>query len=119
MTFSFVILGKPLPQRRPIVLRRGFTIDPPESKKAKNVIAKIAFVEMIKQKRAIMEGPVSVSLAFFGADKRTDLDNLIKLCLDAVKGVVWKDDRQVHQLFAIKRDADKESARTLVRIIEQ
>ena len=119
MRLSFVIPGKPLPQKRPIVRRAGWTIDPPESVKEKRRIATIALMEMAKQRWAMTDQPVKVSLTFHGANKLCDIDNLVKLCLDAVKGVVWKDDRQVQQLFAIKRDSTKVSARTCFRISEQ
>jgi crossover junction endodeoxyribonuclease RusA len=34
--------------------------------------------------------------------KRPDLDKLIRACLDAMTGVLWKDDSQVYSLGAIK-----------------
>jgi crossover junction endodeoxyribonuclease RusA len=34
--------------------------------------------------------------------KRPDLDKLIRACLDAMTGVLWKDDSQVFSLSAIK-----------------
>lgn len=35
--------------------------------------------------------------------KRPDIDNLVKFVLDAINGVIWKDDAQVTELYAQKR----------------
>lgn len=49
--------------------------------------------------------------------QRKDLDNLVKLVLDAANGVIWKDDVQVETLIAtLQRDTCKEgSTRILAR----
>lgn len=44
-----------------------------------------------------------------------DLDNLEKLCLDALNGVAWDDDRQVNNLSGIKLDRYRD-ARELTTI---
>lgn len=63
-----------------------------------------------------VEGPVSVRLVFDydtdtttiviedgdGKATRPDVDNLAKLCLDALNGIAWRDDGQVSVLVAIK-----------------
>lgn len=47
--------------------------------------------------------PVSVSVTFYRSTRRrVDVDNLVKLVLDAAKNVVWLDDDQVFQLHARK-----------------
>lgn len=38
---------------------------------------------------------------------KPDLDNLIKFTFDCLNGVVWNDDRQVHELDAHKRFSDR------------
>lgn len=48
-------------------------------------------------------GDVAVSLSFYLPDhRRRDADNLSKAVLDALNGVIWKDDTQVQQLFIRK-----------------
>lgn len=56
----------------------------------------------------VCDGPVSVALTFHpkttkqgrASETRLDLDNVIKVTLDALNGVAWVDDRQVVKLVA-------------------
>jgi Holliday junction resolvase RusA-like endonuclease len=50
-----------------------------------------------------LTGPVSVRIVFsLGNARRVDLDNLSKAILDAINGIVIKDDRQVVNLHLMK-----------------
>jgi Holliday junction resolvase RusA-like endonuclease len=44
-----------------------------------------------------------------------DADNLLKVCLDSVKGVIWNDDAQVVDARCIKRFSDKPALRIEIR----
>lgn len=69
--------------------------------------------------RAVLTGPVRISVAFFlprpkKYSKRgvyvehltkPDVDKLLRAILDALKGTVWQDDRQVVVVEAVKRYA--------------
>ncbi len=44
--------------------------------------------------------PLEVFLAFWWANHRQDLDNLVKAILDAASGIVWADDRWVDPIEA-------------------
>jgi Holliday junction resolvase RusA-like endonuclease len=99
---AFHVPGKPKPQKRPIVMKRGWTIDPPESKKAKKIIGQYAMIAMADQ-ATILEGPAAVTLTFYGAHPLSDIDNLSKLVLDALKGICWRDDRQVKELHVFNK----------------
>lgn len=46
--------------------------------------------------------------------RRLDLDNVAKACLDALTGVVWKDDSQVVRLSVVRVDATHEAITVLV-----
>lgn len=46
-------------------------------------------------------GPLSVTLAYFCAALGVDIDNIVKPILDAMKGVVYCDDRQIVQVESI------------------
>ena len=52
--------------------------------------------------------PLSVSLVFTfpGGWHQADIDNQIKSVLDAANDIVWKDDRWVDALTAIRRNGD-------------
>lgn len=54
------------------------------------------------EKRRIHKTPV-VKIQFTFADKRKhDIDNYLKLCLDALNGVMWEDDNDIVQLHVYK-----------------
>jgi len=61
--------------------------------------------------REVSEKPVKMMIEFYRSDqRRVDLDNLLRPILNALKGIVWKDDSQIHELTAIK-DVDKDNPR--------
>lgn len=47
--------------------------------------------------------------------RRIDGDNVAKACLDALCGIVWRDDSQVMRLLVEKRDGPRERITLLVR----
>jgi Holliday junction resolvase RusA-like endonuclease len=50
---------------------------------------------------------LEVALKFFTATAvRGDIDNLVKTVLDALNGVVWKDDKQITALYAEVTEKD-------------
>lgn len=140
MTFP----GEPVPQGRPRFSGRGekaVAIDPPESRNAKAFIRMTASSKRKKKNiEKIAAGhPVAYRIEFVhklpkswskakkerfsGALKtsKPDQDNLLKLPLDAFKGVLWDDDSQVAVCYGIvkryanyDRETDKqEEARTI------
>lgn len=60
---------------------------------------------------------VSVTLRIFQARKSGDLDNRVKVLLDALRGLVYQDDSQVVELHAFRGD-DKANPRVEVEIRE-
>jgi crossover junction endodeoxyribonuclease RusA len=60
-------------------------------------------------------GPLAVALVFYRPRKSGDLDNRIKVCLDALNGIAWSDDDQVVELHAYRRD-DKAEPRVTVSV---
>ena len=62
------------------------------------------------------EGAVAVRLDFYRPAKRGDLDNLIKVTLDALIGYAYADDEQVTEIHAVRRD-DKNNPRVEVEIV--
>ena len=95
--FEFVVAGSPVSQqtrRRELlrewiqtvqqVARQGWVTEPP------------------------LAGAVAVTITFFYDSDLLDVDNIPKPVLDALKGIVYDDDRQVSDLLCRKRDLSEE-----------
>lgn len=61
-------------------------------------------------------GPVSVTLHWFRARRSGDLDNRIKVLLDALQGLAYLDDKQVVELHAYRHD-DKANPHAEVTVV--
>lgn len=109
--------GKPVPCPRPRVGKHGAYFS--DGYKAWRETAQVLLRDAcVKQNGGrLIEGPVKVVVAFYGAHKSADLDNLIKSVLDASQGTIFVNDRQVVELRAAKHDGDK--PHTAIEIVEQ
>jgi len=60
-------------------------------------------------RKKVITSPVTIEVTLYFGDKRKrDIDNFNKLILDAMSGVVWKDDSQITEMKTSKRyDKDK------------
>ena len=67
--------------------------------------------------RAPLEGPVVVTLTLYRPAKRGDLDNRVKVLLDALNGIAYRDDSQVVELHAYRRE-DRANPRVEVDVME-
>jgi len=54
-----------------------------------------------------LAGDVSVTLNVHRPARRGDLDNSIKVVLDAIKGIAFEDDKQVSEIHAYRHEAPK------------
>ena len=66
----------------------------------------------------LMEGQVVVTVSLYRPRKSGDLDNFFKVALDALQGVVYKDDKQVIEIHAYRHD-DKQNPRAVVTVQEK
>lgn len=64
-----------------------------------------------------LAGPVVVSVALYRPQRRGDLDNTLKVLLDALKGIAFVDDSQVVEIHARRFD-DKANPRVEVTVEE-
>jgi len=113
------IPGNPVPLARARVSTRGGfprMYDPPKNKEAKEAIAIMARREM--GSLPPMKGPLLIHTRFYlqkpkgkirvnstpypQPDCKPDLDNLVKLVLDALNGITYEDDAQCVQISATK-----------------
>jgi Holliday junction resolvase RusA-like endonuclease len=123
---TFTIYGDIVAQQRPKFARIGKyiqTYDPKPCKEYKKVVQLFANQAVAQQKGFVpYEGPVEVVVWFFFAipksysmakrmdaangrirpTGRPDLDNLVKGVMDAVNGILWKDDSIVVALHTKK-----------------
>lgn len=68
-------------------------------------------------KKQPLENSLSVAVDFYFGDKRKrDIDNFNKLWMDALEGIVYKNDCQIEELV-IKKDYDKENPRIEINIV--
>ena len=71
------------------------------------MLARVAGVDML-------DGDVTMELRLFRPAKRMDIDNHLKVILDSMQGILYKNDRQVNELHVYLAD-DKENPRVEVK----
>ena len=62
-----------------------------------------------------LRGPVRVEVSVYRPQRRGDLDNTLKVILDALRGIAYGDDAQVIHLVA-RRNDDAENPRAVVTV---
>lgn len=123
---EFIIPGDPVPQGRPRAGRAGRRIvmyDPKESREYKRYVSLIARQHAPK---TLLKGPLSVEMKIYRKIPKSttkkdralisegikrpvtkpDTDNYTKSVLDALNGIIYKDDSQVTDLYASKYYSD-------------
>lgn len=119
---TFTVPGPPKPLQRARVGRMGAharMYDPEANTTNKATVAILAQQKMRDYNMPLFEGPIRLELTFWVEKPKSkirknpnafpwptskpDLDNCIKLICDALNAVVWRDDKQVVILRAVKR----------------
>lgn len=98
MTISFTIPFVAVFER-PRPGRNGGYYNPHE--KIKKTISWIALEARQKELSPLLVGDLSVNITCFGFNRK-DIDNAVKLILDACNKVIWEDDDQVCLILARK-----------------
>ena len=131
MILEIIIPGEPCAQGRPrfaVVRGRAVAFDPAKSKNYKNFVKVLAMEAIEKQSWKYNELPLAFEIvvwqsipksktkkfreaAAIGKEYPTvkpDVDNVAKTIMDALSGVVYKDDKQVVDLLIKKRYTEAE-----------
>lgn len=116
--FAFQIGGDPLPKERPRATKTGKSFTPKRTKDAeKRVLG--AFLAVYPD-AAPLQGRLLFDAKFYRRTHRgTDIDNLYKLCTDALNGVAYVDDEQIEKATQEREYGCGDLARTEVRIYEK
>lgn len=132
---KIIVPGQPVPQGRPKFANRGSFVtvyDPPKSKAYKKLVAQYA---VHKAPKKLLEGELEVEIqvfketlkSFSRANKvdaearllrpitKPDADNYAKGPLDALKGIIWKDDGQVVDLHCSKYYSSQPRIEIIIR----
>lgn len=109
-----VFYGDPVPKGRPRHTQSGHTYTPKRTVDAERDLA-VAFQAAIHRRPIV--GPIAlVTLFFVATHRRTDIDNLTKLAMDAAtKAGVWQDDSQV-VAHGTLLDVDARNPRTVIAL---
>lgn len=75
---------------------RGRVIVSPEAQDYKTTVAMLAKCARV----TMLTGPVVVTVAIYRERKSGDLDNFLKVLLDALQGVFYRNDSQIRELRA-------------------
>jgi Holliday junction resolvase RusA-like endonuclease len=111
----FTVEGEPMSKARARVTRQGHSYTPKATVDAERRVRE-HFEATACEAFSV---PVGVELAFYqGTRARKDIDNMVKLVLDALNGVAWTDDVQVSVLLARRVYVTKDKARSVIRIFE-
>ena len=95
---TFVVPGRPRAKARPRVTGRG-TYTPAITRDAQTRVAAFALAAGARP----VTTPVGMMVEFLTDRRKVDLDNLGKLVMDALIGVAYVDDSQVHDLHLLRR----------------
>lgn len=109
MTENILISTKPISVN---AMYRGRRFLSKEGKEAKEAIT----LEVQSQwKKPQITCPVALTIYFYVANSRIDIDNQLKGLLDCMTGTIYKDDSLINELHVYKIK-DKENPRTHVEI---
>jgi crossover junction endodeoxyribonuclease RusA len=92
---------------------RGVTVVSDEARDYKDIVRLIATRQGVEP----VSGPVALTVTVYRPRKSGDLDNRLKVLLDALGGVAYHDDKQVRELHAYLCD-DRTNPRVEVVVQE-
>lgn len=112
---ELLIPGEPKSKGRPRFTRTGRAYTPKET-----VDAERAVVDVWRAAGSVMlDGRIGVECTFtVGTMRRKDLDNMLKLVLDALNKLAFVDDSQIVSVYAVKKYGSPSTAGSVIKIFE-
>jgi Holliday junction resolvase RusA-like endonuclease len=115
-SITFFVQGNPIPKQSFRYTKNGGGFTDPRMKTWQEMVAAEAHNAMVE--RDMLTGNLKATLMFSVNDKRRkDLDNLSKGTLDALTGIVFKDDSQIIRL-TIEKQYDKSNPGVFISVQE-
>jgi Holliday junction resolvase RusA-like endonuclease len=110
------IVGEPATKERPRMSKTGHAYTPAKTRAAEKAIAEL----YLDQHQGLkLRGFIDLTIILYmGSKRRKDADNMAKLIQDALNGVAFDDDSQIHELHVSKRYTTPDRARAEVMIRE-
>lgn len=120
MSCAFTLMGEPVSKQRPRFTKTGRTYTPEATLSAEKKIGFSFRGVNPGWPAGGRDGEFTVRATFYTfAKSHRDIDNMLKLVLDGLNKVAWKDDHQVVKIHAEKIPvASKQEARTVVLVYE-
>lgn len=109
----------PEPPSANVYYRRGFKGAPHESGEAKaykEAISMLTSRDRHGAECAFPSGDVSITVLWHRSAKRGDLDNRLKILLDALAGLLFRNDKQVAEIRAQRVDQHATLQRGFMRV---
>jgi crossover junction endodeoxyribonuclease RusA len=98
-TLEFVVPGPAQPKGRPRLGANGNVYTPRRTSRYEMAVRVHAMAAMARQRWTKTLAPCAVTARVYWPNaRRRDLDNVIKVALDAMNKTVWNDDSQVVEL---------------------
>lgn len=114
---SFSVPGEPVSKARARFTNKGSKVrsyTPEKTRRGEETMG-WAFRSAARERRVNSTHQFGVAAVFYcGTRQRRDVDNMLKLILDGLNGVAWKDDSQVTEVSGRKEWTDGGPARTEV-----
>jgi len=136
---QFTVYGDPVAQGRPRATQQGGFIKMYDPEKSKDYKDYVRLAASQHAPTALLEGPVGMMLTVYRSmpksfskikvteaeagrlqpTSKPDIDNYLKGVKDALKGIIWKDDSQVVEVFAQKRYSAKPRIEVKIKDLSQ
>lgn len=109
------IAGRIKPKSRPRFGGKGYAYNVAGLKEAEQAIG-WQLKEQMLGRDALSDARIGIRIVLFTRQKSGDVDNIAKTILDAANGIVWGDDRQVHELMVRREYVEHEPERACIVI---